>query len=396
MTDLLLRTFILCSAFILIAGCASTVRAANGEDAKINPKDSTSKRPRTLDESGRIAEIIKRIDLVENPTNTASKESDPFEERNLFADLIMRADLAFEAKGDGKTVDLIEPRHVRWMPIAELDRMLTNGSVRKEVAVVVIGQWYGRIFTEEEAKTTEQSAFWVAKGQTREGFASSVDEKLRKAGFKQVVFANTYNGMYSRMLVRQTPAEEKTQREKPSLNSSSTNSLAQTLNPAVTVSEASGLLCDSNRVAELISAINSTNTTFYAKFDFGESDVLGWLFRCADIAFKTEDGEFIQLARPEPLGRIPVSELDRVLTRRGLGKELAVVFIEQYWNHFVEAKESTSLNSIFVPDFTKKTPEKFAFEVDQKLRGAGFKQVIFGIKYHGLHHRMWAPTSYPK
>jgi hypothetical protein len=164
-----------------------------------------------------------------------------------------------------------------------------------------------------------------------------------------------------------------------------------TVNPAVTESQASGPLCDSNRVAEMIKAFNSTDTSFYAKFDFGESDVLGWLFRCAYVAFKTENGEFIQLAQPEPIGRIPVSELDRILAKPGLRKELAVVFIEHFWQRFVEAKEPV----FWVVDPTQRTTDEFAFEVDQKLRGAGFKQVIFAFKYDGLYHRMWAPTKHP-
>jgi hypothetical protein len=279
------------------------------------------------------------------------------------------------------------------MPIAELDRMLTNGAVRKELAVVVIGQWTGRVPTKEEAKMLEEfssriregkpvdeTVFWVGEGPTREGFASEMNEKLRKAGFKQVVFANKYNGMYTRMRIGGTPTEEKTPREKAFLKSSSTNS------PSRAISQVSSPVCDSNHVAEMIKAINSRDESFYAKFDFGESDVLGWLFRCADVAFKSEDGEFIQLAHPEPLGVIPISELERILEKPGLRKELAVVFIEQ-----------------FRPiDFGKghylKHPEArfdFVAGLDEKLRGVGFKQVIFAFKYNGLHHRMLVPTKHP-
>jgi hypothetical protein len=149
-----------------------------------------------------------------------------------------------------------------------------------------------------------------------------------------------------------------------------------------------GLLCDSNRVAELIEAINSTNTSYYAKFDFGESDVLGWLFKCADVAFKTADGEHILLARPEPLGGLPVSELDYILAKRGLRKELAVVFIEHFWESYVLAKDGRLVPA----DPFQKTTGEFAFEVNRKLHAAGFKQVIFAYNYNGFHHRMWVPT----
>jgi hypothetical protein len=254
------KTCALWMILMLIAVCASGERKANGEDAKVNPKDSKSERPRALDESSRIAELIKRIELVNNPTNTTSKESDLFEESILFTDLITRADLAFEAS-EPNSINLMEPRRVRWMPIAELDRMLTNGAVQKELAVVVIGQWSGRVFTKEEAKMIEEFASEVREGEvmqqllgeagvefesralrefvyrvkeaevqklfgeTMGEFAARIDKKLCKAGFRQVVFANKYNGMYRRMRVGRTPTEERAQREKAYLNSSSTNSL---------------------------------------------------------------------------------------------------------------------------------------------------------------------------
>jgi hypothetical protein len=241
----------LCVALILIAGRASSQSPANAKDPTTDPKNTISGKPRQLGESNRIAELIKRIDLA---------HSDPFEESILFADLITRADLAFEAN-EPNSIDLRQPRYVHWMPIAELDRMLTNGAVRKELAVVVMGQWYGRIPTKEEQKIIEEFASEVREGEMMEQlfgetmrefesrtlrefvyrvreaevqklfgetmgeFAARIDRKLRKAGFKQVVFANKYNGMYRRMRVRYFPIEEEAQREKPSLNSSSTNSL---------------------------------------------------------------------------------------------------------------------------------------------------------------------------
>jgi len=335
---------------MLIAICASNERVLNGEDAKVNPKDSKSERPRTLDESSRIAELIKRIDLVENPTNATSKESYPFEESILFADLITRADLAFEAN-EPNSFTLMRPKYVFRMPISELDSMLGQPGLRKELAVVVIGEWSGPV-DGREWKIPEQ-------------FASEVNHKLRKAGFKHVIFASKDHGLYQR---------------------TSVGSLWD---------------CDSNRVAELISAINSTNTSFYAQFDFGESDVLGWLFRCADLAFKA-DGEVIQLVQPEPLGLIPTSELDRILVKPGLRKELAVVFIEHFRpidfrrGHDVKAKESEE-GEVSAVDRGHEVPPNCESELDEKLRGAGFKQVVFAHKNnHGFRERMWVPTKYPK
>jgi uncharacterized protein (TIGR03067 family) len=163
-------------------------------------------------------------------TNTASEKSEPFGERNIFAELIELADLAFEVEGDGAVINLRQPHYVHWMPISELDGMLAKVAkpgFRAELAVVVIGQWRGRVPTKGEAKmmeefasrtregkTIDESAYWVGEGETMEEFASRVNEKLRKAGFKQVIFANNYNGFYHRMSVGRTPTKEEAQKER--------------------------------------------------------------------------------------------------------------------------------------------------------------------------------------
>jgi len=115
------------------------------------------------------------------------------------------------------------------------------------------------------------------------------------------------------------------------------------------------------------------------------------------VSFKT-DGEVIKLAQPEPLGLIPVTELDRTLAKPGLRKELAVVFIEYFRPTYfrqgpnVKAKEGESLEI----DRGHEVPLNFESDLDEKLRGAGFKHVISAAKNnHGFREQFWAPTKHP-
>jgi hypothetical protein len=191
-------------------------------------------------------------------------------------------------------------------------------------------------------------------------------EKLRGAGFTQVIFAyKNSHGFYQRTRVpTRLPTRD------------------AAIVPNIT-SEGSDRHCDSNRVAELVEAIITTNKSVYASYDFGESDILGILFNCADLPIKTSSGKTFFLTRPDYLSWISVSDLDRVLAKPELRKRLAVVFFESV---SIWVKEGES--------FT--TPEKFAAEIDQKLRGAGFKHVIFACKNnHGFYRRMWVPAKHP-
>jgi uncharacterized protein (TIGR03067 family) len=196
---------------VLVVVCASNERAANGKQFVDNPTNTS--RPEPLRESYRVqtAELIKAI----NSTNSALEASCDFGISDIFAALIARADLAFESVGNGEEINLIEPRHARWMPIAELDHMLTNGAVRKELAVVVIN-FPG--FGPHGAQVVTNGEFVLLldpKWRSPEEFAFEVDEKLREAGFKQVVFASKYNGLYRRTSVGINPTWEDAQKKKP-------------------------------------------------------------------------------------------------------------------------------------------------------------------------------------
>src|SRR3954451_892775 len=72
-----------------------------------------------------------------------------------------------------------------------------------------------------------------------------------------------------------------------------------TVNPTSTVRQAAAPICSSNRIAELIETLNSTNPSPYELYGpFGESGILQRLFECADVAFKTENADFILLVQP--------------------------------------------------------------------------------------------------
>jgi hypothetical protein len=210
------KTSTLCMTLMLIAGCASRERAANGKHATVNPTDTISPGSEPFRESYHVqtAELIKAI----NSTNSTLEAMCDFGVSDIFAELIRRADLAFESVGNGESITLKRPKYVYWMPISELDSMLARPGLRKEVAVVVIGQWSWRVPTEEEEKTMELSEFWIGRGQTPEEFAFEVREKLRKAGFRQVIFASKYNGLYRRMPVGWTPTKEEARSEEREAN----------------------------------------------------------------------------------------------------------------------------------------------------------------------------------
>lgn len=198
------RTWVLCITLGLIAGC-STIRAADGKQGADNPTNTSPKGSESPGKGYRVptAELIKAI----NSTNSALEGSCDFGISDIFGALIARADLAFESVGNGNEINLKEPRRVQWMPIAELDRMLTNGAVQKELAVAVISFPWPGPHDAQPVTNGEFIIFSDPKWKSPEKFAFEIDQKLRGAGFKYVIFSckNTH-GFYERMwLTTQRP-----------------------------------------------------------------------------------------------------------------------------------------------------------------------------------------------